>query len=159
MSQAVWSEKRIRAISIAAAAATVIAGILHLMMVPRTISRNTLEGILFLVGGILQVFWALPVMKRWGKLWQIIGIAGTAIFVLLWFFDKLHLIPENMPEGQNGPRIDAPQNTSLSGQMPQGGIQRPFISGTALPIESAQLTFIGLYGVLAKVISKRKSSQ
>lgn len=157
MSQAVWSEKRILTLSIAAAAATVIAGILHLMMVQRTISRNPLEGILFLVGGILQVFWALPVMKRWGRLWQIIGIAGTAIFVLLWFFDKLHLIPENMPEGQNGPRIDSPQNMSSQGQRPQGGMQRSFISGTALPIEIAQLAFIGLYGVLAKILSKKKN--
>lgn len=159
MSQSVWSERRIVALSIAAAAVTVVAGILHLAMVPRSISRNPLEGILFLAGGILQVFWALPVMKRWGRVWQVIGIAGTGVFVLLWLFDRLHMIPEGMPmQGQDAPRGDVRlQNMSLQGERPQGGSQRPFISGTALPIEIAQIAFIGLYGLLAGIISKKKS--
>ena len=158
MSQTVWSEKRIMALSIAAASATIVAGILHLVMVPRSISRNPLEGILFLVGGILQVFWALPVMKRWGRVWQIIGIAGTGVFVLLWLFDRLHVLPEGMPpQGQEAPRAEMhPQNMSVSqGERPQGGSQRPFISGTALPIEIAQVVFIGLYALLAGIISKK----
>ena len=75
----------------AAAATTVIAGILHMMMAPRYISHNMGEGILFLVGGILQIFWAVPVIRRWGKTWQIIGIIGTAVFVILFFSEPLCL--------------------------------------------------------------------
>jgi hypothetical protein len=39
----------------AAAATTVISGILHLVKVPNTIDGNVDAGILFLVGGIAQV--------------------------------------------------------------------------------------------------------
>jgi hypothetical protein len=28
-----------------------------------------------------QLFWALPMIKRWGEIWYLIGIAGTAIMV------------------------------------------------------------------------------
>jgi hypothetical protein len=28
-----------------------------------------------------QLFWVLPMMKRWGMIWYFIGIAGTAIMV------------------------------------------------------------------------------
>lgn len=164
MSQAIWSDKKIFAVSVAAAACTTIAGIYHLIMVERSMSREPLQGILFLVGGILQVFWALPVMKRWGRIWQIIGIVGTAVFFLLWFLNRLHLLPEaehqGIPQGQDTPRFPTQQNMTLnpeggrpSGQR-QGGM--PFISGNAVPIEIAQILFIGLYITLAKMIANRK---
>jgi hypothetical protein len=28
-----------------------------------------------------QLFWVLPMIKRWGMIWYFIGIAGTAIMV------------------------------------------------------------------------------
>jgi hypothetical protein len=28
-----------------------------------------------------QLFWVLPMIKRWGEIWYFIGIAGTAIMV------------------------------------------------------------------------------
>ena len=161
MSQAIWSDKKIFAVSVAAAACTIIAGVYHLTMVERSMSREPLQAILFLVGGILQVFWALPVMKRWGKIWQIIGIVGTGVFFSLWLLDRLHFLPEGeptrvMPPGQNPPRMDS-QNMNFSGSgRPSGGMQRPFISGNAVPIEIAQILFIGLYLTLAKMISNRK---
>ena len=77
----------------AAAATTVTAGILHIMMAPRSISHN-LGGVLFLVGGMLQIFWAVPVIRQWGRVWKIIGITGTAVFVILFFSDRFHILPE-----------------------------------------------------------------
>jgi hypothetical protein len=87
----------------AAAATTLIAGILHLNKVIDTISNGEAisnADILFLVGGIAQVFWIVPIIRQWGKTWYSIGIAGTAVFVLLWVITR---IPENPITGRAGP--------------------------------------------------------
>jgi hypothetical protein len=87
----------------AAAATTLIAGILHLNKVIDTISSGEAfsnADILFLVGGIAQVFWIVPIIRQWGKTWYSIGIAGTAVFVLLWVITR---IPENPITGRAGP--------------------------------------------------------
>jgi hypothetical protein len=66
----------------AAAVCTGIAGILHLMLIPNAISFNFINyAIFFLVSGIAQLFWVLPMIKRWGRIWYAIGIAGTVILV------------------------------------------------------------------------------
>ena len=146
-------DKKITIICLAAAATTVIAGILHITMFPRSISHNQGEGILFLVGGILQVFWALPVIKGWGRAWQIIGIAGTAVFVLLWFGDRLHIIPDGA--GNFGA---IQEHVRPEGTRPPGGIPSGFnIGGTSLPIEACQIAFIGLYAALAKMLPKKET--
>jgi hypothetical protein len=53
---------------VAAAATTAIAGMLHLMMGPNSVNFNVNQGILFIVGGIAQVFWIIPTVRRWGTL-------------------------------------------------------------------------------------------
>ena len=135
--QTIDMDKKIFVLSIIVAVATIMAGVLHLTMVQLSFSRDALQGILFLVGGILQVFWAIPIIKQWGRIWQIIGIVGTAVFVLLWFFDRLHILP----------------NAGMPPVMPPGGNQPGtgggfMIGGLALPIEISQLVFIGLATVL-----------
>lgn len=66
----------------AAAVCTGIAGILHLMLIPNAISFNFINyAIFFLVSGIAQLFWVLPMIKRRGRIWYTIGIAGTVILV------------------------------------------------------------------------------
>ena len=87
----------------AAAATTLIAGILHINRFIDTISSGEQIGnsdILFLVGGIAQVFWVIPIIRQWGKIWYFIGIAGTAVFMLLWIITRL---PENLITGRAGP--------------------------------------------------------
>ena len=70
---------------IAAAATTAIAGILHLIWASSIIGRGSPTfGIFFIVSGIAQIFWALPMIKQWGRVWYYIGIAGTAILVILY---------------------------------------------------------------------------
>jgi len=54
---------------IAAAVATAIAGIVHLYMPlshPRMLG-NLPVAVFFLGSGIAQIFWILPMIKRWGK--------------------------------------------------------------------------------------------
>lgn len=61
-----------------------IPGILHLIFASNVIGSNILSGIFFIVAGIIQIFWALPMVRRWGKVWYYIGIAGTVILIILW---------------------------------------------------------------------------
>ena len=73
----------------AAAAATVIAGILHLVLASNTIGRNPLTGIFFLVGGIAQLFWTIPMVRKWGRIWYYIGIAGTIVLIVMYFITRV----------------------------------------------------------------------
>ena len=155
-----WKDKKILILSFVTAATTVIAGIYHLQMAPGSLSHNLGEGILFLVGGILQVFWAVPVIKRWGKVWQIIGIVGTIVFFALWLSDRLHLLPEGGgPSGHMPPH--EPRGNFTGGEFPKGSAPRGLgleIGGIMVPpIEMFQIAFIGLYTVLSKMLSSRQN--
>jgi hypothetical protein len=68
----------------AAAATTAIAGILHLILDLTHFGSNILGDTFFIVAGISQIFWALPMTKRWGNIWYYIGIAGTVVLIILW---------------------------------------------------------------------------
>jgi hypothetical protein len=83
-----------------AAVCTGIAGILHLILVPNAIDSNINSATLFLVGGIAQIFWVLPMLKRWGRIWYVVGIAGTVILIGLWVVTR---IPDNPITGRGGP--------------------------------------------------------
>jgi hypothetical protein len=83
-----------------AAVCTGIAGILHLVLVPNAIDSNINSATLFLVGGIAQIFWVLPMLKRWGRIWYAVGIAGTVILILVWVITR---IPDNPITGRGGP--------------------------------------------------------
>ena len=50
-----------------AAATTAIAGILHLIVASNIIQLSINNGIFFIVAGIAQIFWTLPMVKRWGR--------------------------------------------------------------------------------------------
>jgi hypothetical protein len=52
----------------AAAATTTIAGTLHLIFASNVIRFNINNGIFFIVAGIAQIFWAVPMVKRWGRI-------------------------------------------------------------------------------------------
>jgi hypothetical protein len=83
-----------------AAASTGIAGILHLTLVSNAINININNAIFFLVAGILQLFWIIPMIKRWGRIWYVIGIAGTVILIGIWVITR---IPDNPITGRGGP--------------------------------------------------------
>jgi protocatechuate 3,4-dioxygenase beta subunit len=83
----------------AAAAATAIAGSLHLMLGPNNLGFNINQGILFIVGGIAQVFWIVPMVRRWGTPWYATGIAGMAVFMALFLITRM---PGNPITGRGG---------------------------------------------------------
>lgn len=83
----------------AAAASTAIAGVLHLMLGPNNLGFNVNQGILFIVGGIAQVFWIIPVIRRWGTVWYAVGIGGTAVLMALFFITRF---PGNPITGRGG---------------------------------------------------------
>ncbi|HZA62897.1 MAG TPA: hypothetical protein VE573_08510 [Nitrososphaeraceae archaeon] len=87
----------------AAAGTTAIAGILHLLLVPNIFGFNVNNAIFFLVSGIAQIFWVLPMVKRWGKMWYYIGIAGTIILIIMWAITRM---PGNPITGRGGPISD-----------------------------------------------------
>jgi hypothetical protein len=84
----------------AAAATTAIAGILHLSLVPNVIGRNPNSGIFFIISGIAQIFWVIPMLKRWGRVWYFIGIGGTMILIIMWVITR---VPGNPITGRGGP--------------------------------------------------------
>lgn len=112
-------------IAIAASACTFIAGIIHLTMVP---SNNINSTMLFLGGGLAQIFWVVPTIRNWGRVWDYIGIAGTLAFIAIWAITRL---PDNPITGRAGR-----------------------IGDSAIIIEIFQISFVVLMIIL---ISKRRS--
>ena len=68
-----------------AAASTFIAGVLHLAIVPMFFNKLPANvTIFFIISGLAQLFWVIPVIKRWSNIWYYIGIGGTVILIILW---------------------------------------------------------------------------
>ncbi len=110
--------KKDHVLYIAAAAATAIGGIMHVIMSFNSFPNNLNTGILFLVGGVAQVFWVVPMIRRWGAIWYSIGIGGTAVFIALWVITR---IPDNPITGRGGP-----------------------VSQNAIIVETAQIAFLAI---------------
>jgi hypothetical protein len=90
---------------IAAAVATAIAGIVHLYMPlshPRMLG-NIPTATFFMGSGIAQLFWVIPMIKRWGRIWYYVGIAGNIAFIILYVVTRF---PGNPVNGRGGD-IDA----------------------------------------------------
>jgi hypothetical protein len=91
---------------IAAAVATGIAGIVHLLMpsyfahpMLQHFTTRPLIPIFFLGSGIAQIFWIFPMIKRWGKPWYYIGIVGNIAFIILYVVTRF---PGNPINGRGG---------------------------------------------------------
>jgi hypothetical protein len=68
-----------------AAASTFMAGVLHLAIIPMFFTLMPMNvTIFFLVSGVSQLFWVIPVLKGWNKLWYYVGIGGTMILIALF---------------------------------------------------------------------------
>jgi hypothetical protein len=121
--------KKDHTIYLSAAAATTIGGIMHIIMSFNSLPNNLNTGILFLVGGAAQVFWVVPMIRRWGTIWYSIGIGGTSVFVVLWAITR---IPDNPITGRGGP-----------------------VSQNAIIVETAQIAFMAI-AIAILVYEKRK---
>lgn len=68
-----------------AGASTLIAGVLHLALIPMFFNQMTPDVIIFFIGsGLAQLFWIIPTVKRWIFPWYYIGIGGTIILIIMW---------------------------------------------------------------------------
>jgi uncharacterized membrane protein YuzA (DUF378 family) len=68
-----------------AAASTLIAGVLHLALVPMFLGQMTPEvTVFFVASGLAQIFWILPTVRKWIMPWYYIGIGGTLVLIVLW---------------------------------------------------------------------------
>jgi hypothetical protein len=106
----------------AGAGCTLIAGILHLSLASNVIVNNLQVGIFFLVAGIAQVFWTLPIVRTWGKVWTYVGIGGTIILIIIWVITRY---PDNPISGRDLP-----------------------VNSIGIAIEIFQILFIVLCGII-----------
>lgn len=121
---------QMKALYYAAAATTAIAGILHLIQASNSLRFNLNFGIFFIVAGIAQLFWVVPMIRRWGMPWYYVGIGGTIVLIILFVITRM---PDNPITGRAGP-----------------------INPMAIAIEVFQAAFIGLTVAIIVYESKRK---
>jgi hypothetical protein len=121
---------KINALYYAAAATTAIAGILHLIQASNVLEFSLNSFIFFIVAGIAQLFWVLPMIRRWGLPWYYVGIGGTIVLMILYVITRM---PDNPITGRGGP-----------------------VSPMALAIEILQAAFIGLTVAIIVYEMKRK---
>jgi hypothetical protein len=121
---------RINVLYYAAAATTAIAGILHLIQASNSLGFSLYFGIFFIVAGIAQLFWVVPMIRRWGVPWYYVGIGGTIVLIILFVITRM---PDNPITGRGGP-----------------------VSPMALAIEVLQAAFIGLSVAIIVYEMKRK---
>ncbi len=120
---------KIKALYYAAAATIAIAGILHLIQASNVLGFNLYFGIFFIVAGIAQLFWVVPMIRRWGLLWYYVGIGGTIVLIILFVITRL---PDNPITGRGAP-----------------------INPMAIAIEVLEAAFIGLTAAIIIYESKR----
>ena len=90
---------KINGLYYAAAATTAIAGILHLIQASDVLEFSLNFFIFFLVAGIAQLFWVVPMIRRWGRVWYGIGIGGTLVLIAIWIITRM---PGNPITGRGG---------------------------------------------------------
>jgi hypothetical protein len=122
--------EKIKGLYYAAAATTAIAGILHLIQASNVLGFSLLVGIFFIVAGIAQLFWVVPMIRRWGMLWYYVGIGGTIVLIILFVITRM---PDNPITGRGSP-----------------------VSPMAIAIEVLEAAFIGLSVAIIVYEMKRK---
>ncbi len=61
------------------AASTGIAGTLHLMIAGDVVGFSMNLAVFFIMAGVGQLFYLVPIIRRWGRPWYYIGIMGTTV--------------------------------------------------------------------------------
>lgn len=116
-----------------AAVTTFITGILHLTFVPNVIGFSGYTSLFFLITGFAQLFWAVPILKRWGNIWYYVGMGGTFILLALWLITRV------------------PSNRILNRALP--------VNDIGIVIEVLQTVFIILCGIIIVTINREPNVQ
>lgn len=45
--------------------------------------------VFFIIAGAAQLFYVVPMIRRWGRPWYYIGIMGTAILIIIWIGSRI----------------------------------------------------------------------
>lgn len=95
----------------AAAGTTAVAGILHIVLFYNVIDIAYYPAIFFLTAGIVQLFWAVPMIRRWGIPWYYAGIGGTAVLIALWVVTRVPnpITGEGLPINEMGIAVETLQ--------------------------------------------------
>ena len=108
-------------------------GIVRSVLAPDLLTAGfgiTKLGFFFSVAGIMQLFWLVPMTKRWGRKWYYIGICGTIALIALYAATK----------GPNPITI--------------GGINIPIYD---IPTEILQIAYVAMTAMIIIVEKKRRS--
>jgi hypothetical protein len=73
----------------AAAATTAIAGIMHLVLAPNLLGFNINFALFFIIAGVAQLFWVIPMIKRWGVPWYLAGMVGMSVLIALFVITRM----------------------------------------------------------------------
>ena len=103
---------------------------MHLIQALNVLEFSLNFFIFFIVAGIAQLFWVVPIIRRWGVPWHYVGIGGTIVLIILFAITR---VPGNPITGRGGP-----------------------VSPMALAIEVFQAAFIGLSIAIIVYEMKRK---
>lgn len=91
---------------------------------------NPNSAILFFVGGAAQLFWAVPMIRRWGRVWYGVGIGGTLVLIAIWIITRM---PGNPITGRGG-----------------------MVNEMGIAVEAMQWTFVGLTAAILVIESRMK---
>jgi uncharacterized membrane protein YvlD (DUF360 family) len=108
-------------------------GIMRSVLAPDLLTAGfsiTKLGFFFSVVGIMQLFWFVPMTKRWGRKWYYIGICGTIALIALYAATK------------------APNPITT------GGINIPIYD---IPTEILQIAYVAMTAMIIIVQKKQRS--
>jgi hypothetical protein len=98
-----------------AAGTVVAAGILHVLLFTSVIETAYYPALFFLTAGAVQIFWAIPMIRRWGIGWYYAGIGGTAVLIMLWAVTRVPnpITGVGLPINEMGIAVEALQVTYI----------------------------------------------
>jgi len=123
----------IKKLCYSAAVTTFITGILHLTFVPNLIGFSGYTSLFFFITGIAQLFWVVPILKKWSNIWYYVGMGGTFLLFALWLITRV------------------PHNRILNRSLP--------VNDIGIVIEVLQTAFIILCGLIIVTSNRELHTQ
>ena len=68
------------------------------------------------------MFWAVPMIRKWGRPWYAVGIGGTAVFIAIWITTRF---PSNPITGRGG-GVNANAIIAETMELPSSALQQRY---------------------------------